>query len=131
MPPYELQKWEVIRVWFPDLARPHDKFCICICPINGWFFFVNSEPPVGRKAKKVAVVLENFEASFLDHTSHIDTTKIQILDFDERVDQALLDRRRNHGLLAPSVRKKIVAAVRGHGALSSAAEEIVFANEQQ
>lgn len=129
MPPYNIRKWEVIRVWFHDLARPHDKFCICICPLKGLFFFVNTDPPVGRKAKEVALILENFEATFLNHTSHIDTTDLKALDFDDRVDTALSDPKRNHGLLAPTVRKKIIAAIRGHGALSSVFEEIVFVGE--
>jgi hypothetical protein len=93
------------------------------------FFVVNTDPPFGRKAREVALILENFEATFLDHTSYIDTTKLEALNFDDRVDAALSDPKRNYGLLAPSVRKKIIATVRGHGALSTMFEEIVFAGE--
>lgn len=116
MPPYNLKKWEIIRVWFHDLKRPHDKFCICICPLRGWFLFINSERPFGRKAKEYAIDLQNYELRCLSHTSYIDTTTLEIID-DDRVNLAMEDEDRFHGLLTPSIKKRVIGAVIAHGAL--------------
>lgn len=109
-----MEKWEVIRVHCSFLANPHDKFCICISPDTNLFMFINSEPPQFRKARDLAVSIENYEATFLSHTSYVDTTKLQSAIPLDLVQEALADTNRKHGLLAPSIRKRIIEAVEAH-----------------
>ncbi|MBB99025.1 MAG: hypothetical protein CML67_05755 [Rhodobacteraceae bacterium] len=109
-----MQKWEVIRIYCDHLPEPHDKFCICICPENRWFMFINSRPPMYRKARDMAVSIESHEALFLGHLSFVDTTKLQDDIPDDLVDNALGDPNRNHGVLAPFVRNRIIEGVGSH-----------------
>lgn len=76
--------------------------------------FINSEKPQFRKAKELCVSIENYEATFLSHTSYVDTTKLQSAIPHELVQEALADNDRNHGLLAPSIRQRIIEAVQSH-----------------
>lgn len=79
--------------------------------------FINSEPPQFRKARKLAVEIQNFEAAFLTHTSYVDTTKLQY-DIPQRlIDAALREEGRKHGQLAPFVRDRIVEGVAVHEAM--------------
>lgn len=123
-----MQKWEVIRVHCSFLANPHDKFCICICPDNNLFIFINSEPPQFRKARALAVSIENYEATFLSHTSYIDTTKLQSSIPPELVQEALAETDRNHGLLAPSIRQRIIETVESHEVMEPLHKEKVVNN---
>jgi hypothetical protein len=112
-----MQKWEVYRVYCDFLQRPHDKFCICICPVRRWFLFVNSDPPAFRRAREVAVSLEAFEAIFLRKQSFIDTTKLQAFE-PGQLAEALADPDRNHGPISPMLRERIRGAVMLHEALT-------------
>lgn len=76
--------------------------------------FVNSEPPMFRKARDLAVSIASHEALFLDHESFVDTTKLQDDIPDELIDRALADPTRNHGMLAPFVRTRIIEGVEFH-----------------
>ena len=114
-----MQKWDVVRVYCDFLPNPHDKFCICICPENYWFMFVNSEPPVFPKSRNLAVSIENFEAHFLRHTSYVDTTTLVPIS-QALVEGALRDPDRLHGALAPGLRKRIVDAVLNHDVMEPA-----------
>lgn len=108
-----MRKWDVIRVFCDFLTRPHDKFCICICPEQRWFMWFNSEPPQFRKARQIAVQVSNFEAMFLTHTSYLDTTKLVCLS-DDVLAPALADPKRAAGSLPRSIRDRIVVMVESH-----------------
>ncbi|RUV07436.1 hypothetical protein EOA79_04525 [Mesorhizobium sp. M1A.F.Ca.IN.020.03.2.1] len=129
MLPYDIAKWEVVRVFCKDLLPPHDKFCICICPKTGLFLYVNSGLPAGRKARDVALEVRNFEANFLHKTSYIDTTRLEPINTDARVIEALKDPGRRLGQISPSLKKRIIAAVADHGALPVGLEDLVLAGE--
>lgn len=108
-----MQKWDVVRIYCADLIPPHDKFCICICPDNSLFVFVNSEKPAFRKAKDLAVEIANHEMHFIQHTSYVDTTKL--MAFDAAVVAAAWgDNDRQMGRVAPFIRDRISAGVLAH-----------------
>ena len=108
-----MEKWDVVRVFCDFIPSPHDKFCICICPLRRWFMFINSEPPAFRKARALAVEVSAFEATFLNHTSYIDTTKLMELP-DDALALAIADAERHHGKTIKTVRDRIIVAVEAH-----------------
>ena len=113
-----INKWDIIRVYRHDLMRPHDKYCICICPVRMWFFYINSEPPVFRKKRDYAIVVENFQISCITHTSYIDTTTI-IFDLPkDNLEIAISAADRCYGSISPSLRRTIIQRVKLHGALN-------------
>lgn len=121
-----MQKWDVIRVFCDFLVRPHDKFCICICPDQLWFMFINSNPPEFRKARGLAVEIANHEAMFLGHTSYVDTTMLQTEIPAHLVERALRDEGRRHGGLAPFLRTRIIEGVAAHEVMEPAHRDKVI-----
>lgn len=113
----DMQKWDVVRIFCADLIPPHDKFCICICPVNNLFMFVNSEKPMFRKARDLAVEIANHELHFIHHTSYVDTTKLMTFDAAE-VAAAWADQSRQMGRVAPFIRNRISAGVLAHEVMS-------------
>jgi len=112
-----VNKWDIIKVFRPDLPGPHDKLCICICPLRNWYFYINSEPPRFRRAREVAITVENYQIGCITHTSYIDTTII-IDDLPQRqLEEALADEGRHYGSVSPTLRKAIIETVRSHGVL--------------
>ncbi len=113
-----VDKWDIVRVYRPDLPRPHDKYCICISPTRQWYFYINSDAPQYRRAREVAIEVSNFEISCLTHTSYIDTTYV-VTDLPEKqLSEAIRDPKRRHGSISPSLRRRIVATAAAHGVLS-------------
>jgi len=115
-----LQKWDIIKVYRGDLNQPHDKYCICICPVRFWFFYVNSEPPAFRKKRQFAIEVANHELICLTKpVSFIDTTAV-IDDLPEPgLNAALMSNNGRHfGPIPPFLRDKITAAAQAHGVLS-------------
>lgn len=123
-----LKKWDIIRVWRPDLPRPHDKLCICICPRRHWYFYINSDPPEFRRAREVAIAIDNFEVTCLHHKSYIDTTWM-VTDLPQKeLDEALGDQRRQYGLISPTLQRRIITTVQAHGVLDpDYAAAVIFA----
>lgn len=124
------QKWDVLRIWCAHLVPPHYKYCICIDWDQKWFFYINSEKPYSRKAQQHAVEVSNFEIVRLHkNPSYIDTTtmitnidSIHAIAADGNQEQIL-------GPLLPTVRQRIVDAVRAHGALDPDYETAVLLGE--
>ena len=114
---YKLAKWNIINVWCPDLRPPHYKLCICICPHRHWYLFINSDPPYSRRARAVAVMIENFELHCLSHMSFVDTTIVQQIP-DSDVFSAIATEDGRRGALPPFLRKRIIDAASLHGVLS-------------
>ncbi|MBL4805970.1 MAG: hypothetical protein JKY31_01620 [Rhodobacteraceae bacterium] len=113
-----MKKWDVVRIYCGFLKQPHDKYCICICPERRWFYFINSEPPQFRKARALAISIENYEAVFLNRVSYVDTTKVEKnLDTDS-IDQAITDQDRHCGAIMPTIRERIRGAVGQHNVLT-------------
>lgn len=79
---------------------------------------INSSPPIGRKAQGFALRIESFQATFLTHTSYVDTTRIEVLSEDDRVDKALADPDGHCGPLTPSLRQTMKNLVEEHGSLN-------------
>lgn len=122
-----LQRWEVIRVWRPHLLPPHDKFCIVIDEAEGWFLYINSKAPAFRKARDVAVEIENFEAAFLQHNSFVDTTSHETLT-EEEISGACADAERLHGFLIKAVQDRIKAMVASHEVLAPGPRAAILAD---
>lgn len=113
-----LAKWDIVKVWRPDLSQPHNKFCICVDWERRWFLYFNSDPPLFRKARELAVSVENFEVGCLVKTSYIDTTSI-VDDLPEKeLLEAVNDQTRRAGSVPPFVRERIKEAVESHGVLT-------------
>ena len=106
-------------MWHPDLSRPHDKYCICICPRRHWFFYINSEPPKYRKAREYAVEIDRFQAHFLNRTSYVDTTALVLGFADGRIAQALEEDRRHYGPLMPALCGTIQNMTQRHSVLTA------------
>ena len=111
-----MQKWDVVRIYCTFLPSPHDKFCVCICPISYRFYFINSEPPQFRKARDLAVSISNFETHFLNHTSYVDTTTLLTIDAG-LVNGAWAQEDRRHGSIAPFLRTRIQEGAQAHSVL--------------
>ena len=113
----KLEKWHLLRILIKVCRQPHYKLCICICPKRLWFLFINGDPPAGRRAKELALEVNNFEVNRFPHDSFIDTTSIQELPDDGRVEKALNDEKHLFGFISPSLRNRIIEAVRAHNVL--------------
>jgi hypothetical protein len=123
--PHQLIKWDILRVFSAESKQPHFKYAICVCPINQWFFYINSDPPLGRKAREYALTIENFQATFLKHTSYVDTTKV--LEFnDDRVSVALADSDCYCGSLMPQLRTELIGLVSSHSAIPDNQKQIII-----
>lgn len=121
-----LPKWEIVRVFRPDLAQPHDKFCICIDWDRRWFLYFNSNPPQFRKARDLAVSVSSFEVVCLRRESFVDTTFV-VDDLPEtELQAAIVDQDRRHGAVINVVRERIRLAVASHGALTEAQREAIL-----
>lgn len=123
-----LHKWDVLSIHCGYLYPPHNKFCICICPKRGWFFFVNTQPPTSRKAREYVIALHVSQAQFLSHDSHIDTTVIQQFGLSD-IQAALTEEKRKLGSISPTLRVKIMETVKAHGALSPEELEAVISED--
>lgn len=127
-PPEVLQRWEIVRVWRPDLHQPHDKFCICVDWDQRWFLYINSQPPQFRKAREAAVAVSNFEVACLTKPeSFIDTVAIIEDVPEDQLDAAINDPQRRHGLLIKAVVERLRAAVAAHGALTPSQRAAILA----
>lgn len=122
-----LLKWQLIRIWFPELQPKHDKYCICICPKRRWFYFINSNPPFARRAKELALTVSKVEVTPLTKDfSYIDTTVLEEVPDDGRIKTALGNPNCCYGFISPTLRKRIMEAVAAHEALSEEQEDAVL-----
>lgn len=130
MSPISLSKWDVIKVWRPDLDEPHDKYCICVCPIRLWFFYINSDPPQFRKRRQFAIDVANHELICLHKpVSYIDTTAIiDDLPPDSLAASLMPNHGRHFGSLPPFLRAKVVSVAQAHGVLSPEQLEAVLSD---
>ena len=122
-----MKKWDVVRIYCEFLTNPHDKFCVCICPKTNLFFFINSDPPQFRKASTLAITIDNFEATFISHTSYLDTTKLVQIP-EAAVKRALSEPARNHGCVSPTLNKKIKNGVGAHEVMEPLHRDKVLAD---
>lgn len=78
-----------------------------------------------KKAREVALEVDNFQISCITKTSYIDTT--QVVDDLPEVELAAAknDPNRHHGSISPTLRKTIIATVLAHGALTPDMQEAV------
>lgn len=128
----ELKKWHLVRLWFKELRPQHFKYCICICPKRKWFFFINSDPPLFRKARELALEVSSFEVTPLRKDSFIDTTDLIAVPDDGRVEDALKEDGDGHyGAISPSLKKKLLEKVREHNALTDEQRTAILAGEDE
>jgi hypothetical protein len=123
--PTELQKWDVLRLWWTECNQPHFKYCICLCPINKWFMAFHSDRPLGRKARDLALTVSSFQATFLDHTSYIDTTHVEQFQ-DGRVETALTDPKCHYGPISPTLQGNIKNSVAAHRHLTDIVRQAIL-----
>lgn len=121
-----MQKWDVVRIFCPFLPNPHDKYCVCICPIDNRFYFINSEPPQFRRARDLAVSVESYEAHFLNHTSYVDTTNLLRIEA-ALVHGAWAQEDRRCGSIAPFLQNRIKDAAQSHNVLEDKDLALVLA----
>jgi hypothetical protein len=94
---------------------------------EGWFLYINSKAPAFRKARDVAVEIENFEAAFLQHNSFVDTTSHETLT-EEEISGACADAERLHGFLIKAVQDRIKAMVASHEVLAPGPRAAILAD---
>jgi hypothetical protein len=116
--PPPLRKWDILEIWVSTLPDPHYKFCICICPIRYLFFFINSDPPYGRRARQVAVHISNFELQCITHDSYVNTTWLPSIAAED-VGNARASERHRRGSVPPSLRARICEAAKSHNVLTA------------
>lgn len=87
--------------------------------------FINSEPPVFRKARELALELDASAALFLSHTSYIDTTHMIEIDQDI-LDTSWADASRRHGKVSPTLRKWIQGAAASHEVMPEAQRSAII-----
>jgi len=121
-----LERWEVIKVFRPDLHQPHDKFCICISWEKRWFLYINSAPPVARKARELAVRVESYEIHFLIKASYIDTVSFIDDVPEDHIEVALKQKERCLGALPPFVVQRIKREVLSNKSLNDEKKRAVF-----
>lgn len=120
-----IQKWHHYKIWYPELREPHYKYVIVLCPSNRIGFFINSEPPSGRKARLVAIEIGNHQMTCLSKQSYIDTTDIKNIPDDDRLSDKYTYPPNGYGLISPSLKRHIRDVVLDHGVLSPAHMAIV------
>ena len=128
MPPagqVSLERWHAYHVWCDDLIPKRYKYCLCVCPLNEWFFFISSTPSPGRQQRQFDVAIQNFEAVFLRHTSYLDTSKV-ITFQDARVAKALASPRDRFGRISPTLQARIVALVQTNPALTTHQKSVIL-----
>lgn len=111
-------RWHVVMVWCPDLVRAHDKFCICLCPHRHWYYFVNTDPPYTRLARKLVLPVPSFQLHFLTHDSFIDTTSVQKQLDASSLAAAWANPARYKGMIPPSLINTIKQYASSHNVLS-------------
>jgi len=87
-------------------------------PIRYWFFFINSDPPYGRKARQVAVHISNFELQCITHDSYVDTTWLAPIPAEE-VGKAMASEEHRRGSVPPFLRTRICEAAQSHNVLTA------------
>lgn len=123
-----LLKWNFYRIFCQDLFPPHSKFCLCVCPINQWFLFINENPTISRKAKAFDLVVDNFRLPFLVYKqSYLPTGAIKTFT-DNRVQDALQDERNHLGPIPPSLKREIVALIEAHPMLEDNRKKVILAD---
>lgn len=122
-PRFKLNKLKVVEAidYCAELWPGITQYFVCKA-----FYFADKEHFQDRLA---ALELSNFEASFIKHTSFIDTTRLEPIDSDNRVHDALSDKDRCLGAISPSLRRRIVDAVESHGALPPMLHQLVVDGE--
>ena len=87
--------------------------------------FINSEPPIFRKARDLALEIDAGAALFLTHTSYIDTTHMIEIDQDT-LNKSWAENDRRHGKLSPTLRKWIQGAVAAHEVMPAAQRNAII-----
>ena len=98
---------------------PKAKFILCVCPIECYFFYINSNPPIAPNA---GVEVTPNDLTCLDHVSYIDTSflvNLTILGIDD-------DSRR--GKLSLPLRRRVVKCAQDHGILAERYLKILESN---
>lgn len=126
----KLSKWHVYHIWREDITPKHFKYCLCICPIREWYFFINSKPSPGKIAYRYDVVVQNFELNFLSHESYIDTSSIKHFS-DERVTLAIQHGTNLKGPMPPFLVKRVIETVQANPSLTQAEKSMVLGSKAQ
>ena len=83
-----------------------NKFLVCVCPDNHWYFFINSKPRTRNPAAQVKI--KKGEVGCLEQSSYVDTSKFVHFTEDERQDMEVV------GQLNDVVKSRIKNAVDEH-----------------
>lgn len=121
----ELQKWAAYHIWCADYRPPHHQKCICVCRYRQWFLFINSDSPVGRKARQYAISVTNFEASFLTKPESYVYPAMRTFS-DDRVAMSISDPKNCFGLISPSLIDRIKSMIAANPTLTEEQKNIII-----
>lgn len=99
---------------------PANKFVICICPINLYFFLINSDPR--RKTPDAQIKIEKKDFSFLTRDSYIDTATLITIYPDE------INKSTHKGALPTHLKEKILKVIDGFRHLSANQQAMIKSN---
>lgn len=125
----KLSPGDVVHIWRDDLVGRGEsfKYMVCICPVQRWFFYINSLPY--RKVPEANVEIRHYEFTRLPNDiSYLDSRKVTVLSYDALTNGMARRGAANLGPLTPAVRVRIKNAIRKHGILPSRQEAFVIKN---
>jgi hypothetical protein len=109
---------DVILVFDGTIHPPGWKMIVCVCPVNGFYFRINSKP------WPEAVVIRLPDHRFLTHDSHIECNGP--LDMDDFSIQESIAAKGIIGRIDVKVVPEIVAAVDRCRSISPVDKDIIF-----
>jgi len=65
---------DVILAFCPFISPPKNKYCLCICPVDRFFLFVNTNQYIPLAHGQVTIWKE--ELACLSYTSHVDVVSV-------------------------------------------------------
>lgn len=119
-----LKAGDVVLIHCLSTNPPKDKFCICLCPTNKLFFFINSKQYWPKDAQ---IMVQPHELTFLNHDSWIDTSKVINISQSE-IRNAVKDKNRHKGSLSNLIRLRIKKMIKTHRHLPEAHVDVVNKN---
>jgi len=115
-----MQPGDVIHCWVPFTNPAKNKFAVCLCPIKGYFFFINTKPwPFAIDAQ---IQITTIDLPFLSHDSFVDTHQVIHLNSD------ILLSAGSKGVLPANVKAAIVMAVSQSKHLPQTHKDIIIQN---
>jgi len=117
---------DMIRVPANFVKPVKPKYMICVCAKNHFYMVINTLPYMLAASAQLQVTLKDIPG--LEHTSHVDTSKLVRLTKMETVNVVQADKRCHKGHLSKAVKDKIKAIIKAHGIMPGDQEKLIQAN---